>query len=135
MRGVGADDDYWSAMEERRLVLQQCAGCGKWNWPAVFRCGECGSWEHRWKPQTMQGSVYSWTRTWHDFGAPRELLIPFVSVLVELPSAGNVRLLGIMDTADAEGIVIGMAVDGEITKVSFHGCDVPVIRWRADASE
>lgn len=131
MRGLGADDPYWQELELGRLVLQQCSECDKWNWPPVFRCGECGSWEHKWMPRQMLGKVFSWTRTWHDFGAPVEIQPPFVSVLVELDGPGGQRLLGLLDAEDDAIVEIGQRVQGEVTQVTFQDQKIPVIKWRA----
>src|SRR3546814_3931465 len=64
---VGADGPYWQALAEGRLELPRCEGCNRWHWPAVFRCGECGSWDHRWHTVATEGTIFSWTRTWHPF--------------------------------------------------------------------
>lgn len=129
MKGLGADRAYWDALASGVVKMQQCAGCEKWNWPAVWRCGECGSWEHRWSEVEPKGRIFSWTRTWHDFGAPAELGLPFVSVVVELDGAGGKRLIGTLSDQDAE-IKIGQAVIGEIQPVSFEGESIPALRWR-----
>ncbi|MFV0278277.1 MAG: Zn-ribbon domain-containing OB-fold protein [Parahaliea sp.] len=134
MRGLGADDPYWEALGRGELSLQSCSGCKKWNWPPVFRCGECGSWEQKWKPRPLYGTVYSWTRTWHDFGAPARLVPPFASVLVEVDGPGSVRLLGIMEASDADKVSIGQNVEGSIGQAMFQGETVPVIEWRNKAS-
>jgi uncharacterized OB-fold protein len=129
MRGLGADDRYWESLSEGRLELQQCSGCGKWNWPAVFRCGECGSWEHDWQEQAMVGTIYSWTRSWHDFGAPAELTLPYVSVVVELNGVNKIRLLGVLQDTGSDP-AIGKPVAGTVRSVSFNGKNIPVIQWQ-----
>lgn len=134
MRGLGADDPYWQALQRGELVLQACSACQQWHWPPVFRCGECGSWEQQWQPRELSGRVFSWTRTWHDFGAPAELIPPFVSVLVEVDGPGGVRLLGILELDDAGEVRIGQAVEGSVRQVTFQGESVPVIAWRLTAS-
>jgi uncharacterized OB-fold protein len=132
MRGLGADAQYWASLRQGKLQLQQCCGCSRWNWPAVYRCGACGSWEHRWVDVAPTGTVYSWTRTWHDFGAPRELALPFVSVLVELDGANHTRLLGVMSAA-VTAVAIGQRVRGEIIAVTFNDAAIPVIQWQPAA--
>lgn len=128
MKGLGADGPYWAALNEGQLKLQQCSGCNKWNWPAVYHCGECGSWEHEWKPVAMSGKVFSWTRSWHDFGGPDELKPPFVTVVVELDGADHTRLIGLLDQADAD-VRIGLPVTGKVRSVTFNGESLPVIEW------
>ena len=64
---AGADQPYWDGLAQGRLVMPHCAGCGHWHWPAVWRCGECGSWDQVWAPLDPAGAIYTWTRTWHPF--------------------------------------------------------------------
>lgn len=109
--------------------MQQCNGCKRWNWPAVNRCGECGSWEHTWREVPLTGRIYSWTRTWHNFSAPAELKPPFVSVLVELDGAGQRRLLGTLPGNYEGDAWIGAAVTGEIISIQVNGEPLPALRW------
>ena len=124
----GADELYFEGLLEGEVRVQECAGCAKIHWPAVFRCPACGSWEHRWKPVRPEGTVYSWTRTWHDFGGPEAFKPPFVPVVVSLSDCPSVRLLGTLDGANDE-VRIGAAVQGRITKIGFLGRDIPSLIW------
>ncbi|MBQ0794891.1 zinc ribbon domain-containing protein [Zhongshania sp.] len=128
MKGLGADQPYWDALSEGRVVMQRCEGCQKWNWPAVWRCGNCGSWEHAWHPRELKGQVFSWTRTWHHFGAPAELKPPFVTVVVTLDDTDERRLLGVL-MPDSDDICIGVRVRGEVHKVHLEDEQIPAIRW------
>jgi uncharacterized OB-fold protein len=109
--------------------MQQCNGCGRWNWPAVWRCGECGSWEHGWHQTPLTGRVFTWTRTWHDFGAPRDFTVPYVSVVVELDGAGQRRVVGTLRCAADTDIPLGAAVRGEIRNVQVDGGELPGLSW------
>lgn len=129
MRGLGADERYWQALSAGRLEMQQCAHCQRWNWPAVWRCGECGSWEHQWHEVPLQGVVFAWTRTHHEFGAPPEFKLPFVSVVVTLEGAGQRRLVGSL-VGDETDIRIGARVTGEIGRVTVEGEEIPALHWR-----
>jgi len=126
---TGADGPYWNALAAGRLALPRCTGCGRWHWPAVFRCGDCGAWEPRWETVELQGRVYSWTRSWHAFGGAEAFGVPYVSVIVELPQAGNVRLLGVL-LGEAQSLDVGAEVRGEIAVTPFAGRDIPALRWR-----
>jgi len=97
--------------------------------PAVWRCGECGSWELAWQSVAPRGRIFSWTRTWHEFGAPPELELPFVTVVVELDGAGGRRLMGTMANGRAEGR-IGDPVSATIFNTSFEGETIPALRWQ-----
>ena len=124
---LGAEGPYWDALGQGRLVLQQCKGCGKWNWPAVWRCGDCGSWEHQWVEQPLSGTIFTWTRTHHRFGGTEGLAVPFVTVLVRL-DAVPVRLQGLLEGSEAD-LRIGATVTGRIDRTPFGADSIPSIRW------
>jgi uncharacterized OB-fold protein len=133
MRGLGADTHYWDALNNNNLKLQACRQCKKWNWPAVYRCGDCGSWEHDWLPVGMKGEIFTWTRSWHDFGAPKKLGLPFISVVVALEGADNTRLVGVLKTdgePENNSVAIGKKVQGKIISVDFADEAIPVIQWQ-----
>ncbi|WP_077036181.1 Zn-ribbon domain-containing OB-fold protein [Pelomonas sp. KK5] len=128
MRGLGADEAYWKGLAEGQVKVQRCSHCHHWHVPAVFRCGECGSWELQWQRVAPRGRIFSWTRTWHEFGAPKELGLPFVSVVVELDEAGGRRLMGTLAEPMAE-VKIGQPVEAEIIQTTFEGETIPALRW------
>lgn len=126
---VGAEAPYWQGLNDGRLVLPRCKGCGRWHWPAVFHCPACGSWEMAWEDVEPRGAIYSWTRNWHRFGGLEALDIPFITATVALPQAGGIRLMGLVEPGDAE-IAIGMAVAGQFSTTRCFGSDIPAIHWR-----
>jgi len=131
VKGIGADEAYWQALSAGELKLPQCSACGKTHWPAVWRCGECGSWEHEWKSFEFSGTIFSWARTWHEFGAAKEFGLPYVSVVVEIDNANGRRLLGTI-AGNAENIRIGDRVRGEVINVNIEDEVIPALRWHLD---
>ena len=128
--GIAADDAYWAALEAGELRLPRCAGCGRWTWPAHWRCGECGSWEFDWTALQPRGSVYSWTRTWYAFDRTKERAqdVPYVVVLAEIDGAGGARAMGVLAGDDA-GLKIGAPVAGTILPPSEKAKGYPSIVW------
>lgn len=126
---TGADQRYWDALAEGRLEMPRCAGCQRWHWPAVWRCGACGSWGQTWHAVPLEGVIYSWTRTWHPFGGTEEIGTPFVSAVASLPHAGGRRLVGILE-GDEAGLGIGAPVLGRISTTHVWGDDILAVRWR-----
>lgn len=128
---TGADAPYWNALAAGQLQLPRCTHCGLWHWPAVFRCGECGSWEHQWQSLPMRGRVFSYARNWHPFAGTEGIGVPYVSLIVELPQAGGRRVLGLYK-GDEQGLKIGASVRGE-PAVTIMGDDrIPAMHWVLD---
>ncbi len=129
----GADQGYWDGLRAGRLQMPQCSGCGRWHWPAVWRCAECGSWDHAWHEVPITGTVYSWTRNWHPFAGLEGVDIPFVTAVVRLDAADGRRLAGLL-RGDEAGLQIGAPVVGEVAVTTFGDTTVPAIRWRLATS-
>ena len=113
--GIGADEEFWLALEKGEFRISRCAGCGKWVWPAHFRCGDCGSWDVSWNAVEPTGTVYAWTRNHavSDVIKERRGDLPFVTMLIELPQAGGIRIPGVLKGSD-KGLRIGAALRGSI---------------------
>jgi len=75
--------------------------------------------------------LYTWTRALHPFEGTEDLGAPYVTVLVELPQAGGIRLLGLLK-GDAKP-KIGMTLTGSVGESRVFDQDIPVIHWRAAA--
>lgn len=124
---IGAEGRYWDALAEGRLELPRCKGCGKWHWPAVWRCGECGAWEHEWFEQKMAGTIFTWTRTHHRFGGTEGIKLPYVTALVELADV-PIRLQGLIE-GDEQNLKIGAQVTGRVDYTDFGAARIPSLRW------
>eukprot|EP01030_Chromulinospumella_sphaerica_P018780 gene18780-18651_t len=77
----------------------------------------------------MRGRIYSWTRTHHAFAGNESLGLPFVTVVVELPEAGGLRLTGVLE-GKTDDVAIGLPVAGSPGETAFSGMTIPTIRWR-----
>ena len=98
---------------------------------SIFSCLAVGAKARdlgQWEAVEPAGLIYSWTRTWHDFGGAESLGLPYVSVLVELPAAGGIRLLGLFDR-EGQSPAIGLPVTGKVVATEAFGRSVPAWRW------
>ncbi|MFG1192052.1 Zn-ribbon domain-containing OB-fold protein [Xanthobacter flavus] len=129
--GIGADDEYWRGLERGEFRLPRCAGCGRWTWPAHFRCGACGDWEMEWQALEPKGTIYSWTRSWYAFERVKERTVdlPYVTALVAIPEAGGARVLGVL-VGDETQLRVGAPVIGEILPPSEKAKGYASIVWR-----
>lgn len=124
----GLDTTFWEGLEAGELRIQRCRSCSTWIWSPQWICHRCHSFDLGWDATPARGRVYTWTRTWQPFEPSFAQVGPFLTVLVELPQAGDVRILGCL--ADATQVTIGDEVVGVIQAPSELTGGVPVLRWR-----
>ena len=122
------DFPYWDGLEGGELRIQRCSGCDRWCWPADWRCPACGGYEFRWERVEPTGRVFSWIRSHLPFVPAFADLVPYVNVLVELPQAGNARIMGRL-VGSEDGIRIGAPVSGQVEPASERTADLPVLVW------
>jgi uncharacterized protein len=127
------DAPFWDGLAVGVLRVQRCDHCATWVWSPQWICPQCHSFDLTWTETPARGTVYTWTRTWQRFNPEFDGVGPYTTVLVELPEAGNVRILGLL--ADAVDADIGDEVVGVIQQRSELTTGQPVLRWRlADSS-
>ncbi len=130
-----ADDDgaaapYWAGLREARLRVQHCAACGTWQAGGEWICHRCLAFDPAWQDVPAHGLIYSWERVWHPVHPVLQGFGPYLVVLVELPHAGGVRMLGNLLGDPMQEVRIGAAVQGEFE----HHTDVTpaysLLQWR-----
>lgn len=126
----GLDTEHWHGLRQGELRIQRCATCRAWLWGPRRICGHCHGFDLTWEAVPAQGTVYTWCRSRHPYMSELADLLPYVSVLVELPHAGNVRVLGLL-TGDTDGVRIGDEVVGHIEQPAT--AEWPLLRWRRAA--
>lgn len=127
---IEADDEYWRALEDGLFKLPRCAACQSWTWPAHFRCGRCGSWEFRWVPVVPEGTIFTWTRTHYAFDRvlERKSMVPYVTIVAEIPRAEHLRVMGVLKGDDRD-VRIGLPVRGIIEPPSEISKGYPSLCW------
>ncbi|HEX5367239.1 MAG TPA: OB-fold domain-containing protein [Acidimicrobiales bacterium] len=125
----GLDAPWWAATAEHRLVVQRCAGCGRHQWGPEWVCHRCRSFDLDWVDVAPRGVIYSWERVWHPVHPALAEACPYVVVLVELPHADGVRMVGNLLGEPTDDVVIGSDVEAVFED---HDGDTPytLVQWR-----
>jgi len=106
----GLDASYWAGLTEEKILLQRCADCQGWQWGPEWICHRCRSDNLGYEAVPGEGVIYSYERVWHPVHPALMDQGPYVVVLVELPAADNVRVVGnLLGDPEAE-VVIGAPV-------------------------
>ncbi|XOV87780.1 MAG: Zn-ribbon domain-containing OB-fold protein [Pseudomonadota bacterium] len=90
----GLDAPFWEGSRRHRLVLQNCNTCGRFQMPPEWLCHHCHSFDLTWKEVAGEGVIYSWMRVHHTSLPSIRDRVPYLVVVVELPAADKVKLVG-----------------------------------------
>ena len=119
---------FRNALNQGRLELQRCSQCQVWLWPAVLQCSACGSWDADWVDVPIAGTVFTWTRTHHDFPGTEGLEKPFVTLVVSIGDT-PAQLMGVLE-GPQDGLSIGSPVVGRIINHANTNKGRPAFRWQ-----
>lgn len=125
----GLDKEYWEAARRHELVVQRCNSCQGFQWGPEWLCYQCHSFDLGWHRVSGKGTVYSWERIWHPVHPALKEACPYMVVLVELPDAGNVRMVGNLLGDALQEVTIGMPVEAVFE--DHHAANVTLVQWRA----
>lgn len=123
----GLDAPYWEGLRNERLMLQRCRDCMTWQWGPELVCHRCHSFDLGYEATPGNGIIYSHQRVWHPVHPVLVARCPYIVVLVELPHAGRVRLVGNLLGDPLQRLEIGQRV----TAVFEHHHDRPqtLLQW------
>ncbi|WP_081060338.1 Zn-ribbon domain-containing OB-fold protein [Burkholderia territorii] len=126
----GLSAPYWQALRENRLLVQRCARCGTYQFGPEWLCHGCHAFDPAWVEVVPHGRIYSWERIWHPSHDALNGHGPYLAVLVELPHAGYIRMIGNLLGDPLQPVIIGAEVEG----VFEHHLDAQppysLLQWR-----
>jgi uncharacterized OB-fold protein len=125
--GLGAE--FWEAAQRHELVVQRCNVCKAFQWGPEWVCNECHSFDLGYERVSGRGTIYSWERAWYPVHPALKNAVPYIVVLVELPDAGNVRMVGNLLGDPEQDVEIGAEVEAVFED---HAGDEPytLVQWR-----
>lgn len=126
----GLSAPYWQGLREGRLLVQRCAQCGTWQFGPEWICHHCHAFDPPWQPVAPRGRIYSWERVWHPSHRALQGHGPYLVVLVELPEAGGVRMLGNLLGDPMQGVAIGAQVEGVFEPHEDAAPPYALLQWR-----
>jgi hypothetical protein len=123
----GLDTEFWAAVKRHELVVQRCNACQTFQWGPEWVCHQCHSFDMGWAQVSGRGRIYSWERPWHPVHPALVGQGPYLVVLVELPDADNVRMVGNLLGDPMQEVRIG----GEVQAVfeDHPDKDATLVQW------
>jgi uncharacterized OB-fold protein len=126
----GLSRPYWEGARRGELVIQRCARCRAWQWGPEWICHVCLSFDVRWERIEARGLIYSWERAWHPVHPALKNTGPYVVVLVELPHAGGVRMIGNLLGDPHQDVRIGASVEAAFEHHEDGPSPYTLVHWR-----
>lgn len=126
----GVAEPFWSGLRQERLRVQRCARCSTWQFGPECLCHHCHAFDPAWVDVEAEGVIYSWERAWHPVHPALQGCGPYLAVLVELPHAGRVRLVGNLLGDPAQEVRIGAAVTGQYEHHPNAAVPYSLLQWR-----
>ncbi len=90
----GLDAEYWAGTRAHEIRVRRCGACGTFRWAPEWICHVCHSFDIEWSAVEPTGVLFSFQRVWHPVTPALATAVPYVNLLVELPQAGGIRMLG-----------------------------------------
>lgn len=127
----GLDTEFWEAARRHELVVQRCDACREFQWGPEWICHNCHSSDVGWEKVSGRARIYTWTRAWHPIHPALVEAVPYLAVIVELPDAGNVRMLGNLLGDPTQDPVIGSEVQARFE--DHQNPDFTLVQWELSA--
>lgn len=121
---------FWAGLEQHRLLLQKCAGCGRIRHYPRPMCDACYSTAVNWIEASGRGKVHSWTITHHAFVPGFRDEVPYVLATVDLDE--GVRMNAQLRGVEPATLRIGLPVRVDYERARA-GLTLPVLRAEASA--
>ena len=126
------DGPFWEGLQQELLRIQRCQDCGEYQWGPEWICHHCHSENLAFEEVAAQGEIYSYERVWHPVHPALKEQGPYIVVLVNLPHASNVRVVGNLLGDPEQTVNIGSVVRGVF---EHHGEAEPLfslLHWQVD---
>ncbi|MFN0162578.1 MAG: Zn-ribbon domain-containing OB-fold protein [Burkholderiales bacterium] len=126
----GLDAPYWEGVLQGKLKVQRCSHCGTWQWGPEWLCHACNSFELAWEEVPPHGLIYSWQRPWHPVHPALRGFGPYLVVMVELPHAGGIRMVGNLLGPVDQTVQIGAPVTAVFERHDDALTPYALVHWR-----
>jgi uncharacterized OB-fold protein len=124
------DAPYWEGTRAGELRVQRCRQCREFQWGPEWICHRCLAFDLEWVAVAPRGSIYSWERAWHPVHPALKDHGPYIVVLVELPEAGNVRMIGNLVGDPLQPVEIGAPVEAVFESHDDATPPFTLVQWK-----
>lgn len=121
---------YWEGAREEKLKVQRNPQTGVYQWPPQWIAYDTQTFELEWTEVAPKGLIYSWTRVWHPVHPALKDAGPYLIVIVELPHAGGIRMLGNLLGDPLQDVKIGAPVEAVFEHHDNAEAPFTLVQWQ-----
>ena len=125
----GLSAPYWEGLKRSELWVQRCTACRGWQWGPEYLCHRCHAFDVGWERVEPAGRIWSWERVWHPVNPALNGHGPYLIVLVELPHAGGIRMVGNLLGDPMQAVTIGAPVTGVFERHVGREGEYALLQW------
>ena len=126
----GLSAPFWEGLREGVLKVQRNPRTGVHQWPPQWIAYDDHGFNLEWVAVEPRGRIYSFTRVWHPVHPALKEACPYLVVVVELPHAGGVRMLGNLLGDPHQEVPIGAPVDAVFEHHPDAEPPYSLLQWR-----
>ena len=130
----GLSKPFWDGLRNDTIMVQRNARTGVYQFPPQWICHDTQTFDVEWVATAPKGVIYSWTRVWHPVHPAMKTACPYIVVVVELPEAGNVRMLGNLLGDPRQTVKIGTPVEAVFEHHKDADPPFSLLQWRVAGS-
>jgi uncharacterized OB-fold protein len=126
----GLAKPFWDGLAANEFRVQSCLACRVMQFGPEWLCHRCHSFDLEWIAIAPRGRIYSWERVWHPVHESLNTHGPYLVVLVEIPEAGNIRILGNLCGDPLQSVIIGSEVEGVFEHHPESSPPYSLLQWQ-----
>jgi hypothetical protein len=110
--------EFFAGAARGELVVPRCEQCDAWVWYPEPECPHCGG-ALSWRPTSGRGTLFSWAVVQRPFLPAFAEMVPFVTALVSLEEAPEVRIVTYVVDADAAELRADLPLEVTFRPLTF----------------
>ena len=126
----GLSKPFWDGLRKETIMVQRNARTKVYQFPPQWICHDTQTFDVQWVATEPRGVIYSWTRVWHPVHPAVKTACPYIVVVVELPQAGRVRMLGNLLGDPRQTVEIGTPVEAVFEHHNDTDPPFTLLQWR-----
>lgn len=110
--------EFFAGAARGELVVPRCSQCDAWVWYPEETCPHCGG-RPEWQATSGRARLFSWAVVQRPFLPAFADMVPFVTALVTLEEAPEVRIVTYVVDVDPEALVADLPLAVMFRPLSF----------------